>query len=288
MHDPATMATVTYTELAKSIYETNEYHRDLPRYMGLAVADVLSLMLTDVFPGDFRDRGFNLFTRRADLRRADLKIGSNPFGADEAGAANRELLRSILKSIDEPTDGNDSDWRSTSVVTRSAETTELHRFDERNVGHNGDRESKGARIRLRAKEIREAQGDPGNTLRRLVGRARSWNDDSNDRPLAGLLAGSRRLSGLTPVAQTGISALWFHPGIDTFVHDWVASGAPMWAPIAIGNVVHAGLIAREVQAVTTAMPLLFGMPVPADLRRRIMVPLWTGLAGITEDHAHVR
>ena len=120
----------------------------------------------------------------------------------------------------------------------------------------------------------------------MVDRARSWTDTSDDQPLAGVLSGRLRLTAATPVAQTGIPAIWFWPGIDTPVHDWIADGAPMWQPLALSNIVHAGLIAREVQAVGDAMPLLFGMPAPAALRRRILVPFWTGLAGITDDHAH--
>lgn len=62
----------------------------------------------------------------------------------------------------------------------------------------------------------------------------------------------------------------------------------MWELLALGNVVHAGLVASEVQAVADTMPLLFGMPVAPAPRRRILMLLWTGLAGITADHAHVR
>lgn len=287
MYDPATMTTVTETELAKSVYATADYHRDLPRYMGLVVGDVLTAGLADVFPGELRGPGFNRFTSAADAQRRNLKVGGNPFAGDSATAAHRELLRSILKSLDEPTDGNDAAWRTASVVTRTPATHELRRFDERNVSHTGDRGDAGGRIRRRAAEIRKAQKDPGMTLRRMVDRARSWTDTSDDQPLAGVLSGRLRLTAVTPVAQTGIPAIWFCPGIDTPVHDWIAHGAPMWQPLALSNIVHAGLIAREVQAVGDAMPVLFGMPIPTALRRRILVPFWTGLAGITDDHAHV-
>lgn len=289
MHDAPTMATVTGTELAKPIYATTDYHRDLARYMGLTVADVLSVGLAHTFPGDFRDPGFNKFARLIDAQRAALKVGSHPFGANQTGAATRELLRSILKSIDVSTDGNDAEWRSSSVVTHTGKTLALRRFDERNVGHNGDREGTGSRIRRRASDIRKSQGDPGKSLRHLIDWVRSWiGGYSGDRPLAAVLSGRKRLHGLTPVAQTGIPAIWFYPGIGTPIHDWIGDGEPMWQPPALGNVVHAGLIAQEVQAVAAAMPLLFGMPVPPASRRRILVPLWTGLAGITGDHAHVR
>ncbi|WP_375392885.1 hypothetical protein, partial [uncultured Sphingomonas sp.] len=288
MHDPATMATVSRTELAKPIYASASYHRDLAVYMGLGTADLLGGVLIDAFPGEFRDPGFNAFTRRADKRRTALGVGTNPFSGEEAGAANRELLRSMLKSLDTPTDGIATEWRASATVDRDPDDVELRRFDDRHAGHNGRRDSDGGKVRVRAAEIRKSQGDPGRALRRMVDRARGWADDSNDETLAAVLSGRWRLTALTPVAQTGIPAIWFCPGIDTPTHDWIADGAPLWHPLAISNVVHAGLIAREVQAVADAMPLLFGMPVAPALRRRILVPLWTGLAGITADHAHVR
>lgn len=286
MHDRATATTVIGTELGKPIYASTSYHRDLSVYMGLGTADLLGSLLVDAFPGEFRGFAFGLANKRIDTRREQLGIGANPFsGEAQAGAADRELLRSILKSLDTPTDGIDADWRPNAAVGAAAEDVELHRFDKRHTRHNGNRESSGDAVRDRASEIRTAQGDPGKQLRKLVDRARTYRDD---RPLAAVLSGRNRLPGLTPVAQTGIPAIWFSPGIDTPVHDWIAAGAPLWDPLALGNVVHAGLIAREVEGLASAMPVLFGMPVPPALRRRILVPLWTGLAGITEDHAHVR
>lgn len=290
MHDRATMTTVTTTELAKPIYASTSYQRDLATYMGLGTADLLTLHMVDAFPGDFRDPGYNASTKRANVRRQKLGVGTDPFSNDQAGAANRELLRSILKSLDTPTDGIDTDWRSLASVDADPGDIELDRFDQRHTAHNGGRDSDGSKVRVRAAAIRKAQRDPGRQLRQLVDRARSWKTGgySDDRPLTAMLAGRRRLSGLTPVAQTGMPVLWFRPDIDVEIHDWIADQTPMWQPIALGDVVHAGLIAREVQAVGTAMPQLFGMPAPPALRRRILVPLWTGFAGITDDHAHVR
>lgn len=288
MRHPGTMRTVTETELGKSIYATAEYHRDLPRYMGLTIADVLTAGLVDIFPGELRGPGFHKFMEAADARREALKLGLNPFVGEGGPHADRQLLRSILRSLEEPSDGKDADWRADSFVKFSHDTRELNRFDDRNIGHTGKRPDAGGRVRQRAAAIRKAQKDPGKVLRRMVSSARSWSEASVDGPLAGILSGRLRLSATVPVAQTGIPAIWFRPGIDTAIHDWIARGAPMWSPAALGNVVHAGLIAKEVKTVTAAMPLLFGLPVSPVLRRRIMVPLWTGLAGITEDHAHYR
>ena len=289
MHDPATMATVTSTELAKPIYAATGYHRDLAVYMGSSVADLFGNLLLDAFPIESRGPGFSKFMKGAEERREALGHGATPFAAADIGAANRELLRSMLKSLDTPTDGNNADWRISATVDGPRADVELDRFDRRHTAHNGERDSDGGKVRVRAAKIRKIQKDPGKQLRQLVDRARSWKGGyGDDRPLAAILAGRRRLSKATPVAQTGIPAIWFYPGIDTPIHKWIAAGAPMWQPLALSNVVHAGLIAQEVQAVATAMPLLFGMPVSDALRRRILVPLWTGLAGITADHAHVR
>lgn len=288
MRHSVTMATVTEAELGKSIYATAEYHRDLPRYMGLTIADMLTVGLVDVFPGQLRGPGFHKFMEAADRNRERLKIGRNPFGGDCGPHADRQLLRSILRSLEEPSDGKDADWRSDPFINFGHDTRELNRFNDRNVGHTGKRPDAGGRVRQRAAAIRKGQKDPGKVLRRMVSSARSWTATSDDRQLAGVLSGRLRLRATIPIAQTGIPAIWFRPGLDTAIHDWIAQGSPMWSPVALGNVVHAGLIAKEVETVTTAMPLLFGLPVSLALRRRILVPLWTGLAGITEDHAHYR
>lgn len=290
MHDPATLDTVTATELAKPIYASTSYHRNLATYMGLGTADLLTLLMLDAFPSEFRNPSYNAFTTRANARRKELGLGTDPFSHSRAGAANRELLRSILKSLDTPTDGIDADWRQPLSDEPEPGDIELRRFDERHTAHNGGRESDGGKVRVRAAAIRKAQKDPSKQLRQLVDRARSWKVGgySDERPLVAILAGRRRLSGPTPVAQVGMPVIWFRPDIDVEIHGWIADQAPMWQPIAIGNVVHAGLVAQEVQAMAKAMPQLFGMPLPPVLRNRILVPLWTGFAGITDDHAHVR
>ncbi len=288
MRHSATMTTVTETELGKPIYATTDYHRDLPRYMGLTIADMLTAGLVDIFPGELRGPGFHKFMEAVDASREDLKLGRNPFAADRGPHADRQLLRSILRSLEEPSDGVDADWRDDPFIRFSHDTRELNRFNDRNIGHTGKRPDAGGRVRQRAAAIRKAQKDSGKVLRRMVSSARSWTETSDDWPLAGVLSGRLRLSATVPVAQTGIPAIWFRPTIDTAIHDWIAQGAPMWSPIVLGSVVHTGLIAKEVERVTTAMPLLFGLPVSLALRRRILTPLWTGVAGITEDHAHYR
>ena len=293
MQDPATMTTASETELAKPIYTAATYHRDLPVYMGLMLSDLLSAPLVDTFPGGARDPGINRFAALADARRRKLSIGSVPLSVADAGPANRELVRSMLKSLDTPTDGRDDAWRTAGIVMGNADDVELGHFDARHARHVGKRDDHGGAVRRRASKIHRARGPAGRSLERLVDQARIWPGGkgkavADDRPLVAVLTGRKVLPGLTPVAQTFIPALWFRPGIDTHIHAWIAAGSPMWTPLALGNVVHAGLIAREVQAVGTAMPRLFGMPIPAGLQSRILVPMWTGLAGITADHAHVR
>lgn len=293
MQDPATMTTVTETELAKPIYTAATYHRDLPVYTGLMLSDLLAAPLVDAFPGGPRDPGINRFTALADARRRKLKIGGVPLSVADAGSANRELLRSMLKSLDTPTDGLDASWRAAGIVSPDAKDVELAHFDARHGSHIGGRAVHGGAVRRRASAIRHARGPAGRSLQRLVDQARIWprgkgKTVSDDRPLVAVLTGRSTIPGLTPVAQTFIPPLWLRPSIDSHIHTWIADGSPMWTPLALRNVVHAGLIAREVQSVGTAMPRLFGMPIPPALQSRILVPLWTGLAGITADHAHVR
>lgn len=293
MQGSKTLKTVITAELAKHIYATSDYDRDLARYMGMPIADVLAAQLIDIFPGDHRDPGFGKFMQSAGAARHRLKQTPIPASVSHAGNANRELLRSVLKSLDAPTDGIDADWRSNGVVAKAIGDVELAKFDKRHGGRTGFRAVDGGAVRRRASTIRKRQGSPGRALRSAIDKARTWRSAKNgilsdDQPLAAILSGQSTLPGLVPCAQLFAQVVWFAPSIDSHIHDWIADGAPLWAPIALGNVVHAGLIAREVQAVGVAMPALFGMPIPPSLRRRILVPLWTGLAGITADHAHVR
>jgi hypothetical protein len=292
VQDPATNQTMRDVELAKPIYATNDYDRDLPRYMGMTLADVLAAPLLEAFPGEGRDPGFGSFVQRADAQRRVSQQGEVPHTIGTYDDANRELLRSVLKSLDMPTDGSDAEWRPNGMVARAAADVELAAFDERHGSHIGRRAASGQAIRKRASAMREKHEEPDLPLTGLVNRARVWPQGkgkarADDRPLLEVIAGETRLPSLVPVAQTFTPVLWFRPAIDSHLHAWIASGAPAHLLPTSGNPAQAQLIAREVQAVTEAMPLLFGMPILPALRERLLVPLWTGLAGITADHAHV-
>lgn len=293
MDDPATMATVATIELSKPIYAQTGYHRDLAVYMGLTQSDVLSAVLIEALPGEARDPGVGRFISLADARRSKLTIDSSPASVPPAGIANRELLRSMLKSLDTPTDGRDDAWRIFKSLRPASTDHELARFDDRHGGHVGHRTGDGGAIRKRAARLLKDHARAIRPLKCLVDQARIWPREkgkavSDDRPLVAVLRGLDPLPGLTPVAQTFAPCLWFRPAIDAERHAWVANGAPMAAPLAQTDIDHAGAIARQVQAVVAAMPRLFGMPVAPAVRQQILVPLWTGLAGITGDQAHVR
>ena len=292
MSETGTMETVTDVELNKSIYTTASYDRDLPRYMGMTLGDFTASALVDLFPGGHRGPGFGTFTRLEDAQREATKQGKSSVAIGTSGGGNRELLRSVLKSLDSPTDGDNAEWRGSGKVIATPCDVELQRFDERHAGHVGRRARDGGAIRRRVSKITIARGSPGKALQVAVDKARMWSTKNDgvgreDRPLAELLSGRSSLPGLMPQAQEVAAVLWFRPQIDSHIHDWIGAGAPMSSPLALSGLIHAGLIAEEVQILGKKLPGLFGMPIPPDLRRRILVPLWTGLAGITADHAHV-
>jgi hypothetical protein len=293
MDDPAIIASVATIELAKPIYTQTGYHRDLAVYMGLTQSDILSAVLIEAFPGEARDPGVGLFIRLADARRSNLKIDSTPASVPPAGIANREMLRSMLKSLDTPTDGRDDAWRIFKSVRPAPRDHELAYFDDRHGGHVGCRSKDGGAVRKRAARLLKDRARAIQPLKRRIDQARIWPREkgkavSDDRPLVSVLRGLGPLPGLTPVAQTFAPCLWFRPAIDAERHAWIANGAQMSAPLAQTDAEHAGAIALQVQAVVAAMPRLFGMPVAPAVRQQILVPLWTGLAGITGDQAHVR
>ena len=282
--DHATMATVSSTEIAKPIYASHDYVRDLPRYMGEGIVDTLASPLVDAFPK-------NLLARnpiRIVIARRTAARQRVPNTATSQNDANRALLRSALKSINAAPVGPDAEWRTDDTITAGAGDVELAAFDRINKGHVAPGATTGEAIRKRASKLRRKRGSPQLIFQQLIDRARGWDLGSDDRPIMALLTGRHDLNRLTPVAQTSVPALWFRPAIDSHIHGWIAAGSPQWTPVAIWNVKHAGLIAHQVEAVTKAMPKLFGMTISPALRERILVPLWTGLAGITADHAHVR
>jgi hypothetical protein len=291
--DIVTANTVSDIERSKPVYTITGYDDDLPRYMGLTLVDLLRVALFDIFPGHARGPAFG--SHIATTSEVDQDFGRGASAMTEAaGVANRELLRSMLRSIDvDETDVLD-EWCNDDAVAADTATTELNRTDallNRHTPKGKDRT--GGAIRRTASRQAAGTGISGAHLRALVDRARTWTFRkdgqirSEDAPLAAVLSGDALLPGLAPSAQLFVPALWFRPDIDRHIHSWLADGAPMWTPIALNNVRHAGLIAGQVAAMRDAAPALYAAARQDHLIAHILVPLFTGLAGITADHAHV-
>ena len=284
--DTATAHTVITNELAKPIYSIQTHNRDLPRYLGLVPQDLCATWIVESFPTEDRDSRTPL--QRALKARARLNQPL-PVAVGTLDTARRELLRSMLKAINTPLTGRTAVHQAAGIVSKAAADVELDRFDREHAGHVGiGRNADGEAIRARGLKRRAVQGPGATKLAGAVRRARTWWPGySHDDDIAAILSGQTP-PGLTPAAQEVMPVLWFKPDMDSPVHDWIAAGAPLWAPLALSNIQHAGLIAREVRAVMASMPGVFGLPICATLRRRIDVLLWTGWADITADHAHVR
>lgn len=293
LSDVVTANTVSDTERGKPIYAVTDYDNDLPRYMGLTLIDLLGVALFDIFPGHARGKGFGLHT--ATVAEVDKKFGhATSAMAETASGANRELLRSMLKSIDVDERDVVDEWRDDAAVAASAATIELGRADALFNRHTPDsKDSTGGAIRRAASRQAAHMAGSAAHLRALVDRARTWSPRkdgevrSEDAPLDAVLRGDAMLPGLAPSAQLFIPALWFRPDIDRHLHAWLADGTPMWMPLALNNVRHAGLIARQVGIMREAAPSLYATAQIDRTTSRILVPLFTGLAGITADHAHV-
>lgn len=293
LKDVATATTVSDTERGKPVYAITGYDDDLPRYMGLTVVDLLRVALFDIFPGHARGPAFGSHIATTAKIDEDFDRGASAMTAT-AGVANRELLRSMLRSIDVDEADVLDDWRIDEAVAAGNATTELNRADalfNRHTPKGKDRT--GGAIRRTASRQAAGTGISGPHLRALVDRARTWTSRkdgeirSEDASLAAVLNGDAMLPGMAPSAQLFVPALWFRPDIDRHFLTWLQDGTPMWTPIALNNVKHAGLIARQVTALRDTAPALYAAAHPDHLTARILVPLFTGLAGITADHAHV-
>ncbi|MFW2850728.1 hypothetical protein ACM61V_02215 [Sphingomonas sp. TX0543] len=294
LNDASTANTVSDAERGKPVYSITDYDTDLPRYMGLTLIDLLRVALFDIFPGHARGPRFGLdiaMTAEFDEKELHRTVSAM---AGAPSAANRELLRSMLKSIDVDETGMIDEWPSDDAVVAATGMIELNRADDLFTRHTPDsKKSTGDSIRRNLSPLIANMGALGVHLRALIDRARTWTTSkdgkirSEDAPLAAVLTGDALLPGLVPSAQLFVPALWFRPDIDRHLHGWLADGAPMWAPLALNNVQHAGLIARHVVMMRDAAPALYAAVRSDREISRILVPLFTGLAGITADHAHV-
>ena len=291
--DPTTAATISAAELAKPIYTSPSYETDLPRYMGLAVVPLLGFAVTQIFRGVGRGAAFG--AQVAEVAAFDkhvLKRVAAPGMCASVGVATRELMRSMLRSLDIADDTDVDEWRSDDEVVASARTLELHRADDRLNRHTPvGKEQDGGAIRRVASKHDEAAGSPGDELWAMIDRATSWTPRkpgdvrSEDGALEAVLAGTRSPPGHAPLSPWFIPVLWLKPDIDARLLRWIGGGAsPGLQPSGRQQAV-----ATVIDAVHAKAPALYlAANRVNDRQLRILVPLFTGLSAITADHAHVR
>jgi len=295
LSDAATAATVQGAELSKSIYATRQYERDLPRYMGLALLPMLGKAITDIFVGRLRGPAF--FDHVTTIEETDKILArvAAPGMTSGVGVATRELMRSVLRSLDVEDAVDPDEWRSDDQVVADTRTRELKRADNRiNRNTPAAKEKDGGAIRRAASKADEAAGSPGSDMWDLIDRARTWKWSkdgavkSDDEPLELVLEGQTQPPGLVPLGSQFMYPLWFSPHIDRHKLAWLADGAPLHSPVAFGDISHAGLIADAVAAMRASAPMLYAHSVVDAAIVRVMTIWFTGLSNIAADHVHVR
>ena len=290
-----TAAIVQDVELSKPIYAIRQYERDLPRYMGLALVPMLGKAITDIFLGRLRGPGFHEHITTIAEMDEMLKRTVAAGMASGPGVATRELMRSVLKSLDVGDSDEVDEWRSDDEVAANASARELNRADKRINRHTpAHKEKHGGAIRRAASKADQAAGSPGMDMWNLIDRARTWTASRNgvavseDEPLELVLEGQVTPPGLAPLGPQFMYPLWFCPSIDRDQLAWLANGAPLHSPAAFGDVGHAGSIADVVTAIRASAPRLYASSAVDPAIVRVMVTWFTAMSNITADHVHVR
>lgn len=295
--DTQTAMTVISVENSKRIYSMQTYDQDLPTYAGLTLIDLVGKHTVQTFRADLRGRRFSEHFAR--VVEADDKILNRvaPQDAiDPLNNATRELIRSIMKSLDVTTPSNSDSWRQNDPTFEDVRDRELCRFEdllERNVTSKAD--ANGGAIRRTASDHEKATGSPTGSIWDLVNKARIWTKSAtiekpgpDDAPLERLLEGSDNLPGLTPIAHQPIYVLWFKPDIDRHLLGWISVGAPVKSPVGIIEPCRAELIAGWVNAVRSRAAPLYAK---AQVDSRIIdvaIVQFTGFSSIMSDDAHLR
>lgn len=295
LSDHQTAVTVRETERSKAIYAAKAYERDLPRYMGLALVPMLGKAITDIFLGRLRGPGF--YGHVATIHEIDEMFARfmPESMTSGCGVATRELMRSVLKSLDVEDDADIDEWRSDDKVLALPRTRELNRADKRLTRHKRkDKNADGGAIRRTASQADKAAGSPADGMWRLIDRARTWtvSEDgvtkSEDEPFELVIEGHEHPPGLVPLGAQFMYPLWFAPNIDRHRLAWLADGAPLHSPVAFGDLGHAGLIAQAVAAMRSSAPRLYADAAVDRVIIDVMTTWFTGLSNIAADHAHVR
>jgi hypothetical protein len=294
--DTQTGMTVHGVETGKPVYRTSSYEKDLPAYAGLPLIPMLGKAIVTIFRAEMRGPAFG--DHMEEVARFDRKHLRRfaPHGMMQTpGAATRELMRSVFKSLDvEPPQDIDI-WRTDNEVAAHRRARELRRFDRRLNAHtpNGEPADGGA-LRRSATDHDKAIGKPANAIWHLIDKARTWTPPKDgrphpeDAPFERILEGQDPPPGLTPIAHHFLYPLWFRPDIDRHLLGWIARGASMTSPIAFADPRHGGLISVSVGRMRDRANPLYACAHVDHRAIDVAVILFTGFSNLMADDAHPR
>jgi len=298
IRDLQTANVTTGVEHTKLIYQTQGYDRDLPAYAGLTLVAFIGHAIVNIFRANLRGPAFGKHVANVDLFDRDtLKRLPPEKMADSSPTATRELVRSMLKSMDVEIPDDIDLWPAKALVTCPPAARELARADGLLKAHDparGKDTETGGAIRRNATKHEKAIGNPTRRIRRLMDQARTWTEPkkgkggSVDAPLERVLAGKKRSYSLTPVAHQPIYVLWFMPDIDRHLIEWIAKGASATSIVWFSNPNHAAAIAGPINALRARAAPLYAV---ANIDQRctdVAVILFTCFSSLMSDDAHPR
>lgn len=307
--DQQTVDMTTRVELAKSLYGTKRYDKDLPAFAGLTLIRFVGNAIASIFRANLRGPAFGDHVAEVNMFDESLLGRSSSAIPISCAAATRELVRSMLKSSDvEMLDEVDL-WPEEAVVTCPPHARELIRADGLLEAHDprggenkqtdeqpetGEDKETGGAIRRHVSKHEKAIGSPTSQIWHLIDQARTWTEPRNgmrrsaDLPFECILDGEDRLDGLTPIAHHPIYVLWFRPDIDRHLIEWIATGSPAGSAVWFSNSDHAAAIAGPINALRARAAPLYAA---ARVDRRIVdvaIILFTGFSNLMSDDAHPR
>jgi hypothetical protein len=280
--DLKTAETVATTETAQPIYGCKDYDRDLPRFMGMTLVQMLGCAVFEIFDASLRGPWF--------AKQRNIACGKGKSAALPGSHAMRDLVRSMLLAID--TAASASCRASGSIGTRN--TDEADRFDGLIGGRRGSvyHEETAQGLRRDAARRAKLRGARADDLRGRVDRARVWTPTSkvgriDEEGLARVLDGRDELPGHLPVGHVFYPALWLRSDIDRLIVEWIARGVPAdAAPGGTSHLTAQSARAKVVELEAQEQGCRLGTADVTDRLVRALVPVFTGLSGTTADPAH--
>lgn len=217
--DQQTADVTTEVELAKPLYQTRRYDKDLPAFAGLTLIRFVGHAIVSIFKADLRGPAFGEHVSDVDLSdRKTLKRSPTTGRTASCAAATCELVRSVLKSVNVEMPVDIDLWQTEGLGTNSDDASELRRFDERHEAHiPKNSEKTGGAIRRNAANHVDGIGNPTLRIWHLIDQARTWTEPSDgtrrsaDLPLERIMDGESHLVGLTPIATIRSTSYGFGP-----------------------------------------------------------------------------